>query len=166
MSGQPIDDIQWIHFSQLTANDYNPNVVMNQELKLLELSILQNGWLHPILINKDLTVIDGFHRYSLTKISEKVQGMTGGMIPTIVLDLTEAERMLLTIRINRAKGSHIAFKMADIVKKLITEYEYSPKEVAKQIGATKAEIDLLLQEDVFKKLDIQNHEYSKAWYPK
>lgn len=163
---QPVNNIQWIHHSALTANDYNPNVVMNQELKLLELSILQNGWIHPIIINKDKTIIDGFHRYSLTRQSEKLQELTGGFIPCVVLDLTEAERMLLTIRINRAKGSHIAFKMADIVKKLINEYECSPTMIARQIGATKAEIDLLLQDDVFEKLDIQNHEYSKAWYPK
>lgn len=162
----PIDSIEWVAATELKANDYNPNVVMNQELKLLKLSILTNGWIHPVIINHDGTIIDGFHRYSLTINDKQVNSMTSGLIPIVRMNLTEAERMLLTIRINRAKGSHIAFKMADVVKKLINEYDYSPKDVSKQIGATKAEIDLLLQEDVFKKLDIENHEYSKAWYPK
>lgn len=166
MFNQPIDRIEWVAAADLNANDYNPNVVMNQELKLLKFSILENGWLHPILINSDKTIIDGFHRYSLALNDKEVGNMTKGYVPAVKLDLAEHERMLLTIRINRAKGSHIAFRMADIVKKLINEWDYSPQMVAKQIGATKAEIDLLLQEDVFKKLDIQNHEYSKAWYPK
>jgi ParB-like chromosome segregation protein Spo0J len=163
---QPLEEIVWIAAEQLKANDYNPNVVANAELNLLKLSILKNGWIQPVIVNQDMTVIDGFHRYWLTLNDKQVAAKTEGACPCVIMELTEAERMLLTIRINRAKGSHVAFKMAEIVKKLITEYDYSPKEVAKQIGATKAEIDLLLQEDVFKKLDIENHSYSKAWYPK
>lgn len=163
---QPINNIQWVDVEDLNANEYNPNVVQSAEMKLLELSIVRNGWIHPIIINKDMTIIDGFHRSTLAKTSKKIQGISGRKVPAVILDLTEAERMLLTIRINRAKGSHVAFRMADIVKKLIHEYDYSPKEVAKQIGANKEEIDLLLQEDIFKKLDIENHTYSKAWIPK
>ena len=165
MMNQPIDRIEWVAAADLNANEYNPNVVMNQELKLLKLSLLQNGWLHPILINHDGTIIDGFHRYSLAMNDKEVGNLTSGYVPVIRLNLTEAERMLLTIRINRAKGSHIAFKMADIVKKLINEYDCNPSMIAKQIGATKAEIDLLLQEDVFKKLDIQNVTEEKGFLP-
>jgi len=162
----PIEKIQWIETSILVANDYNPNVVLNQELNLLEHSILKNGWIQPILVTKELVIIDGFHRYSLGKNSKKIIEKFGTKVPCVVMDITEAERKMLTIRINRAKGTHLAFKMAEIVKSLITEHEMSPKEVAKEIGASKEEIDLLLAEDVFKKLDTQNHKYSKAWIPK
>ena len=74
--------------------------------------------------------------------------------------------MLLTIRMNRAKGQHMAFKMHEVITRLHDEYDYSIDEIAKQIGASHEEINLLLQENVFKKLDIENHEYSKAWIPK
>jgi ParB-like chromosome segregation protein Spo0J len=164
MNEQPIENIVWVDADNLKANDYNPNVVMTTEMKLLKLSIKQNGWIQPILIDQEFVIIDGFHRATAARADKTLT--VQGKIPCVVLELTEAERMLLTIRINRAKGSHVAFKMADIVKKLINEYEYSPKEVAAQIGANKEEIDLLLQDDVFKKLDIENHQYSKAWYPK
>lgn len=165
LSEHPISQIEWIHVSNLKANDYNPNVVMKQELKLLKLSLLSQGWIQPILVTEEGVIIDGFHRYLLTHEDNEVDALTAGFVPCVKMNLTEAERMLLTIRINRAKGSHVAFRMADIVKKLINECEYTPKQVAQQIGATKDEIDLLLQEDVFKKLDIENHQYSKAWYP-
>ncbi|WKV22541.1 putative ParB-like nuclease domain containing protein [Bacillus phage vB_BceS-M2] len=162
----PIDNIRWVEAEALKANDYNPNVVLNQELKLLEFSILQQGWIQPILITPDGTIIDGFHRATLGKSSAQIREKYGSKVPCVVMELTEAERKLLTIRINRAKGTHLAFKMAEIVKSLIEEHGMSPKAVGEAIGADKAEIDLLMQDDVFKKLDIQNHKYSKAWIPK
>lgn len=162
----PIDNIKWIKATELKANDYNPNVVFNQELKLLELSLKKNGWIQPILITQDNEIIDGFHRYSLCKMSKDVSDLHNGEVPCAILNLTEPERMLLTIRINRAKGSHVAVKMSHIIKTLIKEYGLDPKYVAENIGATKEEIDLLMMDDVFKKLDIQNYKYSKAWGPK
>ena len=73
--------------------------------------------------------------------------------------------MLLTIRINRAKGSHIAFKMSSIVQELIDVHKLDPMEVAKEIGANRDEIDLLYKKGVFEAKDIKNYKYSKAWYP-
>ncbi|QFG05750.1 ParB-like nuclease domain protein [Bacillus phage 035JT001] len=167
----PIENIEWIDVDSIEANDYNPNVVMNQELKLLEFSIVKNGWIQPILVNQEagqtgFTIIDGFHRYTLAKQSKTLRERDKGKAPCVIMRLPEAERMLLTIRINRAKGTHVSYRMSDIIKKLINEYNLDPKYIGQSIGATKAEIDLLMMEDVFKKLDIQNHKYSKAWYPK
>lgn len=162
---QPIDSIQWIESSKLKANDYNPNVVFNKELELLELSILTNGWIQPLLITQNYEIIDGFHRYSLSRMSQKVRELTDGKVPCAMLDLTEPERMMLTVRINRAKGSHIALKMSELVKTLIQDYNLSVDAVCKGLGATKQEVELLLMDDVFKKLDTQNHKYSKAWVP-
>lgn len=88
------------------------------------------------------------------------------MIPVVKLDLSEPERMLLTVRINRAKGSHVAVKMHELVAKVFRDYGYSKEQIAKEIGATQPEIDLLLKENVFQNLDIPNHKYSKAWIPK
>lgn len=168
-SAQPIENVKWIKSEDITANDYNPNVVLNAELKLLEFSLCKNGWIQPILINKNedgsLTVIDGFHRWSLSNISKKVKELTDGYVPCVEMELPEHERKLLTIRINRAKGSHVAFRMSEIIKSLIDE-GIEPQYIAQSIGATKQEIELLMMNDVFKKLDIQSHKYSKAWYPK
>ena len=165
----PIDNIVWLDIFELNPNDYNPNVVYNKELKSLELSLVTNGWIQPILVNKEgdeYVIIDGFHRYSLAKTSKKLLARDKGRVPCAVLELNEAERMLLTIRINRAKGSHIACKMSEIIKTLVEKHSMPIDKIMKGIGGTKDEIDLLLMDDVFKKLDIQNHKYSKAWYPR
>lgn len=166
----PIDNVTWLDAETLDANDYNPNVVFNQELKLLEHSILTTGWIQPVLVARDLetqrcTIIDGFHRTMLTRTSKAVKALTGGKVPCAILDLSEAERMMLTVRINRAKGSHVALKMHDLVTALVRDHGMSVADVCKGIGATKDEVELLLTENVFKKLDVANHKYSRAWYP-
>jgi len=161
----PIANIQFFHADELKANHWNPNVVLDQELKLLERSLLKTKWLQPILINRNRMIIDGFHRWSLSRISEPVKALYGGFVPCAVLDIDDAEAMIITVRINRAKGSHVAFRMSEIVTALVNEHKVHPDEIAKEMGATKDEIELLLQQDVFKAKDIQNHKYSKAWVP-
>lgn len=162
----PISNIQWVDVNKLTANDYNPNVVFSKEMELLKLSILKNGWIQPILVTHEFVIIDGFHRASLAKADKKVNAFTGGKVPVVIMELNEPERMLLTIRINRAKGSHIAIKMSDLIKKVVNDYGMPIDEICRQIGATKDEVELLLMDDVFKKFDITKEtKYSKAWVP-
>ena len=160
----PISRIEWIEADSLIANDYNPNVVFTKEMELLRLSILKNGWIQPVLVTSDLVIIDGFHRASLARYDKQVRALTNGKVPCVKMELTEPERMLLTVRINRAKGSHIAIKMSDLIKRLVNDWGMPLDEIARQIGATRDEVDLLLMDDVFKKLNINKEtKYSKAW---
>lgn len=162
----PINNVQWIDVNELKANDYNPNVVFTKEMELLKFSLLKQGWIQPVLVTQDYEIIDGFHRSSLAKADKQVQKMTGGKVPVVVMNLSEPQRMLLTIRINRAKGSHVAVKMSDIIKSLVNDYGMPVKDICKEIGATKDEIELLQLEDVFKKHNVNKEsKYSKAWIP-
>lgn len=109
----PIDNVQWLPVEKLNANSYNPNHVYGNELKLLENSILSTGWIQPILVAEvdgGYEIIDGFHRVHLTKTSSRIFDMTNGEVPCTVLSISKAERIMLTIRINRAKGAHIALR--------------------------------------------------------
>jgi len=161
----PIDRVQWVDAETLTANNYNPNVVVSPELRLLEHSILCNGWIQPVLVSRDNEIIDGFHRWSLACDSKKLRAAYGGQLPVAVLDVSRAEGMMLTVRINRAKGTHVAVLMSKVVCELINVLGLSRKEVAEGIGATPSEVDLLCRENVFRVRDIANATYSKAWVP-
>jgi len=161
----PIDNIQWIDAEKLDGNDYNPNVVFTPELKLLERSILKTGWVQPILISKDYIIIDGFHRWRLSQDSKKIKEQYKGKVPCAVLDIQRPQAMILTVRMNRAKGSHIAVQMSEIVHQLIDKYKIDIQEIAQEIGATKDEIDLLYQDGVFKMKNIAKYKYKNAWYP-
>jgi ParB-like chromosome segregation protein Spo0J len=165
-SKHPISRIQWIDVNKLNPNEYNPNHVLTAEMKLLKFSILKSGWIQPILVSEDMHIIDGFHRYTLAKTQDDVWALTHGKVPCAVLDINEAERMMLTVRINRAKGNHIALKMHELVTTLVETHGLSPDEIGKNIGADKHEIETLLMENVFEKKDVANKPFSRAWYPK
>lgn len=162
---EPIDHIQWIDAKELNGNDYNPNIVFTPELQLLERNLLALGWVQPIMINPDRIIIDGFHRWRLSLDSEKMKAVYKGFVPCVVLNVDRVMAMFLTIRMNRAKGTHCALKMSEIVRELVCKQNIDAKIVATEIGATVSEVELLMKKDVFEKKDITNYEYSKAWYP-
>jgi hypothetical protein len=161
----PISRIEWRDSKTLDANDYNPNVVMSTEMRLLERSLLLTGWVQPVLVDRAGTIIDGFHRVTLSRMSKELRERYGGMVPCAVLDIDRPQAMIVTIRMNRAKGSHIALRMSAIIASLVNDHHMDPQEIAKQIGADKSEIDLLLQENVFKVRKIEDWKWSKAWEP-
>ena len=51
-----------------------------------------------------LRCIDGFHRWTLSLRSERLKGKYNGDVPCCLLNTDLPEAMLMTVRINRAKG--------------------------------------------------------------
>lgn len=151
--------------NELYPNNWNPNVVMNAELKLLEESILLYGWIHPVIVNVNGMIIDGYHRWFLNKTSTKLLKKYDGMTPCVVLDIDDKEAIMMTVRMNRAKGVHAALKMRDIVQSLTDDYGASREELKKKMGMTDGEINLLYDGSLLKKRNLQDHKYSKAWVP-
>lgn len=162
---EPIENITWVDGNELQANNYNPNNVFTPELRLLELNILRLGWVQPVLVSRDMVIIDGFHRWMLTMNSEAMKARYKGFLPCAVLDVDRPTAMMLTVRMNRAKGSHIACKMSDLVKALVRDHGIATDRLAEELGATADEIELLLQDNVFKAKDVKSLSFSKAWYP-
>lgn len=161
----PIDRIEWRDASTLNANLWNPNVVFTPELRLLEYSLLEQGWIQPILINRTGLIIDGFHRWRLAQDSPRVRERWGGRVPCAVLDLPDHKAMLLTVRINRAKGTHVATRMSQLVRSLLNDFGVDPQQLAVELGATIEEVELLAQPDIFKARNLKDYKYSRAWYP-
>jgi ParB-like chromosome segregation protein Spo0J len=171
VANQPINQVQWVDVNLLTANDYNPNHVMQPEMKLLAFSITQQGWIQPILVwpepdSDRLVIIDGFHRHLVTKTFKEVWAMTEGKVPVVKMDMSVAERMLLTIRINRAKGNHAAVRMHEIVYALVNEHNYTPIDICNAIGADISEVNILLAQNVFEAKKVNEFNYTRAWFPK
>jgi hypothetical protein len=162
---EPVENIQWIDCDKLKANHYNPNRVMNAEMNLIEKSILRTGWIQPILVNTNFYIIDGFHRWTLSRLSSQLKDKYHGKVPCAVLDVTDAEAMVITVRINRAKGTHLAFRMSEYVKELVQKHNMTLEYLAGEIGATIDEVQLLMRADMFEHKEVQNWAYSEAWFP-
>jgi len=162
---EPIMRVQWVDVDDLHANGWNPNHVMKPELVLLERSILEQGWIQPLIVTPTMMIIDGFHRATLSKVSVRLREEYGGKVPAVVMDLDTPDAMMLTVRINRAKGRHAAIDMSTLVRALIDTHGCDSQEVATGIGATMDEIYLLYQDDLFKALKLDAWDYSHAWVP-
>lgn len=161
----PVYHVQPVDVFTLKPNAWNPNTVFNKELALLEQSILENGWVHPLIINGSGIIIDGYHRHWLAKNSQKIMERDAGLVPCVVLDISDREAMMMTVRINRAKGTHGAMPMRDLVRTLIDEYDVTPDEMVQKMGMTESEVGLLYEGSLLKERNLQAHQYSKAWTP-
>lgn len=124
----------------LKANDYNPNKVSEDNLQLLTQSILTNGWTLPIVVRPDYTIIDGFHRWTVSG-REPLLSMLGGKVPVVIVDHhgNRDEDIYGTITHNRARGVHLLEPMKNIVKELLNEGK-SVQEIGKQLGMRPEEV--------------------------
>lgn len=159
----PLSSLQWVDRNKLRPNDYNPNKVSRDNLQLLTQSILTNGWTLPIVVRPDYTIIDGFHRWTVSG-EEPLKTKLGGKVPVVIVKHTdEAEDMYGTITHNRARGTHLLEPMKAIVKKLMDEGK-TVKEISKQLGMKPEEIFRLsnFSKDEFIKMMVKSPEYSKA----
>lgn len=159
----PLSTLQWVDRSMLKPNDYNPNKVSEENLKLLTQSILTNGWTLPIVVRSNFTIIDGFHRWTVSG-KEPLLSKLGGKVPVVIVDHTdEAEDMYGTITHNRARGTHLLEPMKAIVKKLMDENK-SVKEISRQLGMRPEEVFRLsdFTKEEFIKMMVTENQYSKA----
>ena len=164
---EPVDCVQWIPSGLVTANDYNPNSVAPPEMKLLEHSILEDGYTQPIVswFRDDIyEVIDGFHRHRVGKESELVRSRVHGYLPAVVINderEDKGDRMAATIRHNRARGEHKVDSMAEIVIELKRRF-WSDEKIAKELGMEPDEVLRLTQVTGLAGL-FSDREFSQAW---
>lgn len=135
----PLSSLQWVDRDKLHANDYNPNKVSEDNLQLLIQSILTNGWTLPIVVRPDYTIIDGFHRWTVSG-REPLRTKLGGKVPVVIVEHKDkADDVYGTITHNRARGTHLLEPMKAIVKDLISQGKTVP-EIGKQLGMKDEEI--------------------------
>ena len=161
----PLSSLQWVDRTVLHANDYNPNKVSEDNLQLLTQSILTNGWTLPIVVRPDYTIIDGFHRWTVSG-REPLLSKLGGKVPVVIVDHQgdESADVYGTITHNRARGTHLLEPMKAIVKKLLDEGK-SINEIGRQLGMKPEEVFRLsgFPRDEFLALMTKGHDtYSRA----
>lgn len=145
----PVYNVKAIPIDKITANSYNPNSVAPPEMKLLELSIWEDGYTMPIVcyyISETDTyeIVDGYHRYTTMKTSQRIYERENGLLPVVVIEKDITNRMASTIRHNRARGSHSIELMSNIVSELV-EAGMSDAWILKHIGMDKDELLRLKQ---------------------
>ena len=163
---QPLSNINWINRDELKPNNYNPNVVAPPELKLLKISIQEDGWTQPIVANADMSIVDGFHRWTVSGHKE-IYELTDGLVPVVILKETDDnQKKMATIRHNRARGTHKVLEMSNIITDMVND-GLTGEEIMKRLMMEKDEVvRLLFQAGIPKSEIFKDKEFSNAWQPK
>lgn len=167
-AAEPVDCVLWIDSSTVSGNAYNPNEVAPPEMRLLEHSILEDGYTQPVVTwaREDgiHEVVDGFHRNRIGKESESVRRRIHGYLPLVVINherQDKSDRIAATIRHNRARGKHRVEAMSDIVIEL-KRRNWTDAKIAKELGMDADEVLRLCQitglAEAFK-----DQRFSEAW---
>lgn len=166
-SAEPVDCVVWVPCDQVEANDYNPNSVAPPEMKLLEISISEDGYTQPIVAwgkNDYYEVVDGFHRNRVGKECASVKDRVRGYLPITLINTDRedrGDRIAATIRHNRARGKHQIAAMSDIVLDL-SRRNWSDAKIGRELGMEPDEVLRLKQitglAELFSDID-----FSEAW---
>lgn len=167
MKSEPVDCVVWIDAAAVHANDYNPNSVAPPEMKLLEHSILEDGYTQPIVTFLDdgqWEVVDGFHRNRVGKECVAVRQRVRGYLPVVVINEArqdKGDRIASTIRHNRARGKHQVSAMSDIVIEL-RRRNWTNEKIGRELGMDPDEVLRLTQITGLAEL-FTDQEFSSAW---
>ena len=162
----PVYNVKAVPIEKIRANSYNPNAVAPPEMKLLELSIWEDGYTMPVVCyylpdEDNYEIVDGFHRYTILKNSKRIYEREKGMLPVVVIQKDESNRMASTIRHNRARGSHNIELISNIVSEL-TKAGMSDAWILKHIGMDADELLRLKQITGLAEL-FKDKEFSNSW---
>ena len=158
----PVSNVLWVPAEQVHANDYNPNSVAPPEMRLLRISIEEDGFTQPIVVwqvaDNEYEVVDGFHRH----LVGREIGMTH--LPVVVVNQDRSDRgdrIASTIRHNRARGKHQVGAMSDIVQELARR-NWSNEKIGRELGMEPDEVLRLKQISGLAEL-FADEEFSEAW---
>lgn len=157
----PVLNVKMVPAEKITANDYNPNHMASPEMKLLKISIEQDGYTQPIVTYYDeerdvYEVVDGFHRYLCNEMYFHLDSL-----PVVVIDKPIDQRIASTIRHNRARGTHQIVDMSKIVLRLMGQ-GWDDGRICEYLGMELDEVIRLKQISGLKEA-FADHVFSKSW---
>lgn len=164
---EPVDCVVWVPADHVQANDYNPNAVAPPEMRLLAVSIMEDGYTQPIVAWEEAghhEVIDGFHRKRVGTEIVEVRERLRGYLPITVANAERTDRgdrMASTIRHNRARGRHRVDAMSDIVQELARR-NWNDEKIGRELGMEPDEVLRLKQISGLAEL-FGDEEFSEAW---
>lgn len=115
--------IEKVRISELNPAEYNPRVRLrpgDAEYEKLKRSIQTFGYIDPIIINADGTIIGGHQRFFI------LQELGYDEIDVVKLDLDENEERALNVALNKISGEWDEEKLKDLLKDLkLDNYDFT-----------------------------------------
>lgn len=111
-------EIQKIDINKLIPATYNPRKDLkpnDEEYIKIKNSIINFGYVEPVIINKDFTVIGGHQRLKVLK------ELNYEKIECIVVDLDKTQEKALNIALNKISGEWNTEKLENLLQELLQE---------------------------------------------
>ena len=150
--------------SSLKPPSWRANYILRPDLRLLTDSLIEYGWLQPLIAMDNGTVIDGSYRLQVAD-SKKVRAVLGDYVPVQVVDVDELDAMAMHFRLNRSRGVPHAKQVSRLVQKLIRSGRWEDGELKTLLRMSSDEFELMLDGTLFKKRKVSDYSYSPAWIP-
>ena len=140
--------IEKIKISELKPAKYNPRKDLkpeDEEYQKIKKSILEFGYVEPIIVNVDMTVIGGHQRLKVLKDLDYTE------VECVVVDLDKNQEKALNIALNKISGKWDYDKLEDVINELANiDYDLS------NTGLSDEEI-----EDLINDLDVKDEDFLK-----
>lgn len=112
MTSQPTMEIREIRLSELHPASYNPRKKLkkgDKEYEKIKQSLLKFGYVDPIIVNNDLTVIGGHQRLTVLK------DLDYETAKCVIVDLSKEDEKALNIALNKITGQWDDQLLADLL---------------------------------------------------
>ena len=105
-------EVKMVKITDLKAAEYNPRKISPTQMQKLKSSIQQFGFLQPVVVNKDNTVIGGHMR-----IAAAMQ-LNLKEVPVLYVNFTKEKEMVLNLALNRVQGEWDTEKLVEVIDQI------------------------------------------------
>ena len=133
-------NIQKIKIDNLSIAEYNPRKDLQQsdsEYTKLKSSIEQFGYVEPLVINSDMTVIGGHQRFKV------LRDLGYEEVDCVIVNLDKKQEKVLNIALNKISGEWDAAKLASLFEEMKFD------DTLDFTGFDELEIDTMLSRESF-----------------
>ena len=141
-------EVKKIPISLIKFDDTNPNILSKDQMNALKLTMEKFGYLAPVILNKDFTVVDGEHRVRIYQELDKKE------IQAYVIDVDTIDLKILRQLMNKLRGEHDKQKDSFEFKSIydagrldeFTKLLAQPREEFEQILSRKFDVDFIKED--------------------
>lgn len=150
----------------LRPADWRTVHTLKPDLKVVAQSILDHGWLAPIVAQAETgIIIDGYHRWVLAHRNRPILRKFKGVVPVHFIEVDTIDAMVLHLQLNRGRGQVIPRYSSLLVRDILKSKKYTEDQVKSMFNMGIDEFTLLLNGNLLKQRNIAEHVYSQAWVP-
>lgn len=109
--------------SEINFAVYNPRTITKQKLESLKRSILKFGFVVNLVVQKHGDILIAGHQRvrAMQEICKERDWTMPDKLPTVTLDVTEAEARLLNVALNNIEGEFDPFKLGELLASIRKE---------------------------------------------